>query len=185
MLHRSPPGLRLLHRGTTSSPQNVYRSVDVSVRVGATFGTHPLPIRKRKIIVVMSTVRTRFRSRCPLPDLNKLTIMFDTLELQNLNELVKSEVRDLSSPQTLHGIKVQRLRDDGIKTSTQVGRQFIVPIPTLVGNIAIKPCQVSDDTPPIVRAFNLSTDGFVKFAELVQGLFQGLWMLDFLTRVHR
>ena len=175
--------LHLLHRGTQGSPQDVYRSVYVSIVVRATFRTGPLPIRERKIFVVMSTIRARFCSRCPLPDLNKLTIMFQTFELQYLNKLPKGEIGDLTSPEAFHCLKVQRLGGDKIEPLTQVGRRFVVPISALVDDFAIKPCEFTDSTPPIARAFDLSTDGPAEFSELVQGAFQGLSMVNSLTGV--
>ena len=92
-----------------------------------TFRTRPLPIIKRKIFVVMSTIRTRFCRRRPLSDLKKLTIMFETLELQNLNKLSESKIGDFTSPKTFHTVKVQRLGHDGIKPAAEVSRTFVVP----------------------------------------------------------
>jgi len=101
--------------------------------------------------------------------------MFQTLILQYLNKLVKSEVGDFTSPEAFHTLKVQRLGDNVVKLTTQVSGAFIVPISALVGDLAIKSCQLSDGTPPVTRTLLLATHGFVEFAELVQGLFQGLW----------
>ena len=133
---------------------------------------------------MMSAIRTRLRCGSPLSNLNKLTIMFDTLELQNLNKLIKSEIGDFASPEAFHRIKVQRLGSNKVEPLTQVGRRFVVPISALVSDLTIKPCQFPDGTPPIIRvSFDLSTDSFVEFAELVQGVFQGLRMVEFLTRI--
>ena len=107
--------------------------------------------------------------------------MFETLERQYINKLVKSKVRDFASPKTFHCVKVECLGHDGIKPSAEVSRTFVVPVLALIGNRGVKPCELTDGTPIVVRAFDLSADGFVEFAELVQGVFQGLWMLDFLA----
>ena len=109
--------------------------------------------------------------------------MFETLELQYLHKLIESKVRDFASPEAFHAIKVKCLGDDGIKSSTKVSGKFPVPISALVGNFAVKVDEFTDGTPPIVRAFNLATDGFVEIAELVQGMLQRLRMLNLLTRV--
>ena len=109
--------------------------------------------------------------------------MFQTLELQYLNKLIEGKVRDFSAPQPLHRIKVQHLGYDRIKPSAEVSGKFPVPILALVGNFAIKPCEFTDSTPPIARTFHFTTDGFIEFTELVQGVFQGLRVVYLLTRV--
>ena len=105
--------------------------------------------------------------------------MFETLERQYINKLVKSKVRDFASPKTFHCVKVECLGHDGIKPSAEVSRTFVVPVLALIGNRGVKPCELTDGTPIVVRAFDLSADGFVEFAELVQGVFQGLWIWIF------
>ena len=175
--------LHLLHRGTTSSPQNVYRSVDISIVVRTTFRTCPLSIRERKILVVMSTIRTRLRCRSPLSDLTELTIMFETLELQYLNKLPEGKVGNFAAPEAFHALKVQRLSDDKVKSPTQVRGKFEMPISTLIRNFAIQPHKFSDSTPPIVRTFDFTRKAFVEFAKFGQGLFQELWRLYLFARV--
>ena len=107
--------------------------------------------------------------------------MFKTLERQYLNKLVKSKVGDFASPEAFHALKVQRLGDNVVKPTSQVSGAFEVPISALVGNLAIKACEFTDSTPPIVRAFLLSADCLIEFSELVQGVFQRLRMLNLLT----
>ena len=128
-----------------------------------------------------TTIGTRFRCGCPLSDLNKLTIMFETLELQYLNKLVKGEIGDFASPEAFHTLKVQCLSGNRIKPTTQVGRTFVVPISALIGDLAVKSCEFTNSTPPIARSFLFSTHCLVEFTELVQGLFQGVRMVDLLT----
>ncbi len=111
--------------------------------------------------------------------------MFQTLELQNLNKLVKGEVRHFSSPQAFHTVKVERLGSDKVKLSAQVSCEFPMPIAPLVSNFAVKPRKIVNGTPPVARPFGFSTDGFVAFSELVQGAFKELWRLYFLTGVER
>ena len=124
MLHRRQHSrknvLHHLHRGTASSSQNVYRSVDVSIVVRTTFRACPLPIRKGKIFVFVSAIATRFRCSRPPSNLTELTLMFETLELQNLNKLVEGKVRHLASPKAFHRIKVQCLSRDKVKPSAEV-----------------------------------------------------------------
>ncbi len=103
--------------------------------------------------------------------------MFDALEPQNLNELVKGEIRDFASPQAFHTLKVQRLGNDGIKPFAQVGSNLVVPVLALVGDMPIQPRKSSDTPPPIVRTFDLSTNSFVECAKFFQGVFQKLWRL--------
>ena len=109
--------------------------------------------------------------------------MFDTLERQYLNKLVEGKIGDLTSPETFHRIKVECLGGDEIEPLTQVGRCFPVPIQSLVGDFAMKPCEFTDSAPVVTRTFDLSADGFAKFTEFGQGVFQGLRVLDFLTGV--
>ena len=111
--------------------------------------------------------------------------MFQTLELHYLNKLREGKVRDFSAPQPLHRIQVERLGDDGIKPSAEVSGKFPVPITPLVGNFAIEPCEFTDSTPPIPRPFHFTADGFIEFAEFVQGVFQGVGMVYLLAGVQR
>ena len=125
----------------------------------------------------MSAIRTRFCGRCPLSDLNKLTLMFSTLILQYLNKLVKGEVRDFTSPEAFHTLKVQRLGNDRIKPFAQVSSNLVVPVLALVADMPIQPRKVSDSTPPVIRTFYLSADSFVEGAKFFQGVFEKLWRL--------
>ena len=86
----------------------------------------------------MSTSRARFGRRSPLPDLKELTIMFQTLELQNLNKLVEGEIRDFPTPKPFHAVKVQRLGGNTVEPSAEIGRKFPMPISTLVANFTVK-----------------------------------------------
>ena len=125
----------------------------------------------------MSAIRTRFRGSCPLSDLKELTLMFSTFILQYLNKLVKGEVRDLTSPQAFHTIKVQRLGNNGIKPFTQVGSDLVVPVFALVGDMPIQPRKLFKTPPPIVRTLYLSGKVFVECAKFFQGVFQKFWRL--------
>ena len=112
--------------------------------------------------------------------------MFETLELQYLNKLVKgNQVRDFASPKPFHTLKVERLGSDTVKPSAKVGCKFPVPIFALVGNFTVKPCQFSQSAPPIARAFDFARQAFAKGAKFVQGRFEGLRMLYLLTGVQR
>ena len=122
---------------------------------------------------MIPTIATRFRCSSPLTDLKKLTIMFETLELQYLNKLIKCEVRDFASPKPFHTVKVQRLGNDKVEPSAEVDCKFPVPVFALVGDFTVKPCQFSHSTPPIARAFNLTRQAFIEFSELVQDSFKG------------
>ena len=99
--------------------------------------------------------------------------MFRTLKPQYLNKLPESEVRYFPTPNSFHASKIERFGDDGIKTPAQVRGKFPMPILALVGDFTIEPCQFSDSTPPIVRAFNFTRKAFVECSELIQGLFKG------------
>ena len=109
--------------------------------------------------------------------------MFETLELQQLNTLTESKVRDFASPKSFHCIKVQRLSGNKVKASAEIMNQFPMPIFALIGNLLVKTSEFSYRTPPIVRTFDLSAHGFAKVLELCQGLFQELRMYDLLTSV--
>ena len=101
--------------------------------------------------------------------------MFETLELQYLNKLVKGKIGDLPSPQAFHTRKIQRLGDDGIKAFTQVGSNLVVPVLTLVGDMPIQPRKSSDTPPPIVRTLNFARKTFVEGAQFFQRAFEKLW----------
>ena len=111
--------------------------------------------------------------------------MFQTLELQYLNKLVKGEVRDFPSPKPFHAFKVECLGGDTVKPSAKVSGKFPMPISALVGDFDIQPCEFSDGTPPVVRTFDFARKAFVEFSELFQRRFQGLWVLYFLTGIQR
>ena len=124
-----------------------------------------------------TTIATRFCCRCPLSNLKEITLMFSTLILQYLNKLVKGEVRDFTSPEAFHTLKVQRLGNDRVKPFAQVGSNLVVPVLALVGDMLIQPRKVSDSTPPVIRTFDLSADSFVEGAKFFQGVFEKLWRL--------
>ena len=111
--------------------------------------------------------------------------MFGTLELQYLNKLSEGKVGDFASPKPFHAFKIQRLDGDGIKPSAKVCGKFPMPIFALVSDMPIQPHELTDSTPPIVRASNLSAKCFVERSEFVQGVLQRLGVLIFLTRVER
>ena len=74
--------------------------------------------------------------------------MLETFELQDLNELIESEVRYFSAPASLHSVKIECFCGNGIKTSAQVCSNLPLPINALISNFDIKPCELSDSTPP-------------------------------------
>ena len=109
--------------------------------------------------------------------------MFETLVCQYLNKLPKGEVRNLTPPKAFHTRKVQRLGGDKVKPSAQIRGKFEMPIFALVGDMPIQPCELTNRTPPVARAFDFTREAFVECSELLQGLFQELGVLDLLTRV--
>ena len=163
MLHRQQRSRRIvlhrLHRGALSEPQDVYSRVYVSIMVRTTFRTCPLPIAKRKIFVFMSAIGARFTGSRPLSDLTKVSLMFETFELQYLNKLTECEVRDFTSPKAFHSSQVQRFKSECIKASTQVSSEFPMPILTLPTDFPIESCELSNRTPPVIRTFFLYEKG--------------------------
>ena len=129
-----------------------------------------------------TTIGTRFRSRSPLTDLFQKTLMLATLGLQNLKKLVKSEVRDFTTPKSFHTVKVQGFNGDTIKGITKIRSQFPMKVFALIRNFSIKSCELSNTTPPAVRTFDFTTQCFVEITKFRQGLLQRLWVLYFLTR---
>ena len=107
--------------------------------------------------------------------------MFETLEFQYLNKLVEGKVRDFTTPEAFHRIKVQRLGGDKVKPRAKVSRKFPLKILALVGNLTRQPGQLTDGTPPIVRPFNFARKTFVEFSEFRQGLLQRLRMVLLFT----
>ena len=108
-----------------------------------------------------------------------------TLKPQYLNKLPEGKIGDFASPKPFHAVKVERLGDNRIKPSAQVCGEFPMPVFTLVSNLAIQLCELTDSMPPIVRTFDFTRKAFVKFSEFFQGLFQKLWRLYLFTRVQR
>ena len=123
----------------------------------------------------MSAIGTRLRCGSPLSDLNKLTLMFETLELQNLNKLIEGKVRDFASPQAFHAVKIQGLGGDEVEPLAKVCSKFAVPVFALVYNMPIQSRKGTHSTPPVVRTFDFTRKAFVECSEFLQGLFQKLW----------
>ena len=109
--------------------------------------------------------------------------MFETLVFQYLNKLSESKIGEFASPEAFHAVKVQRLGRNKGKPSAEVGGKFEMPISALVGDMPIKFCELTDSTPPIVRAFHFTRNAFVEISEFGQGLFQKLRVLDFFASV--
>ena len=103
--------------------------------------------------------------------------MFLTLIFQYLNKLVKSKVRHFPTPKPFHTIKVQRFKNDHIKTPAKVGGKFPLKIKALMANPSIEACKLTDTPPPTSRTFLFSRKCFVESAKFSQGLFQELWRL--------
>ena len=131
---------------------------------------------------MIPTIATRFRCRRPLTDLTQLTLMFLTLILQYLNELVERKVGDFTSPKAFHTVKVQRFNRNCIKLLTKFTCELPLKIFALVTDFPIEPCELSDTPPPAIRTFDLTRKFFVERPKFVQGVFQGLGVLFFLTR---
>ena len=128
------------------------------------------------------TIATRFRCSSPLTGLTQLTLMFLTLILQYLNKLVEGKVRDLTTPQVFHTVKVQRFNRNRIKLLTKFACQLPMKVFALVRDLPVKSCKLSDTTPPVIRTFLLTTQCLVEFAKFLQGVFQRLGVLYLLTR---
>ena len=133
----------------------------------------------------MSTSRTRFCCSRPLSDLTQLTLMFLTLIFHYLNKLVEGKVRDFTSPQAFHTVKVQRFKNNRIKLLTEFACQLPLKIFALVADFPIQTCELPHTSPPTVRTFLFSRKFFVERPKFVQVRFQGVWVLYFLTRVQR
>ena len=127
-------------------------------------------------------IATRFRCSSPLTDLTQLTLMFLTLILQYLNKLVEGKVRDFTSPQAFHTVKVQGFNGNRIKLLAEFRRELPMKVFALVGNFPTQPCEVSHTPPPTVRTFLFTRKFFVERPKFVQGVFQRLGVLFFLTR---
>ena len=130
----------------------------------------------------MSTIGTWLCGRPPLSNLNKMTLMFLTLILQYLNKLREGKIRDFTSPQAFHAVKVERFKDEGIKSLAKGCGKFPMPIFALVGNFAIETCELTDTPPPAISAFLFSRKRLVERSEFVQRLLQRLRVVYLLTR---
>ena len=131
---------------------------------------------------MIPTIRARFACGCPLINLTKRTIMFDTLILQYLDELIEGKIGDLTAPKAFHTIKIQRFKDDRIKPFTKICRKLPVEIFTLIRDLPIQMRYRSHSTPPVIRTFDFTAQCLIEFAKLSQGLFQRLGVLLLFTR---
>ncbi len=131
---------------------------------------------------MISTITTRFRGGSPLSDLFEKTFMFLTLIFQYLNKLGEGEVRDFTPPQAFHAVKVQRLKENPIKLFTKFTCQLPVKVFAVVANFPIQTCELPDTPPPPVRTFNFTRKRFIERPKFLQGLFQRLRVVYFLTR---
>ena len=121
-----------------------------------------------------TTIATRFRCRCPLTNLTQLTLMLTTLILQYLNKLSKGEVGDLTSPEPLHAIKIERFNGNRIEPFTEFRGELPMKVCALIRNFTIQTRYCSNTTPPAVRTFYLTAQVFVESAKFLQGAFQRL-----------
>ena len=108
--------------------------------------------------------------------------MFATFGLQYLNKLVEGKVRDFTSPKPFHTVNVQGFNSNRPKLFTKIRSKFPMKVFTLIGDLTIKPCDLSNSTPSAVRTFLFTAKCFVEITKFGQGLLQRLWVLDFLTR---
>ena len=132
-----------------------------------------------------TTVATRFCCSSPLIDLFEKTLMFTALILQYLNKMVESKIRDLTSPQPFHAVKVQRFKDNRIKLLTKFRGELPVKVFALVRDFPIQACDLSYAPPPTVRTLLLTTEFFVERPKFLQGLLQRLGVLFLFTRAER
>ena len=100
--------------------------------------------------------------------------MFLALILQQLNKRRESKVRDLTSPEAFHRVKVERFKSDRIKASTKVGGEFPVPIQPLTTDFPIQTRKLPNGAPPIIRAFFLATDALAEGSQCAQRIFEHL-----------
>ena len=107
--------------------------------------------------------------------------MFLTLILQYLNKLVERKIRDFTSPQAFHTVKVQFFNGDCIKLLTKFSGELPMKVFALITNPPIEAGKLPNTPPPAVRTSNLSAKAFVERPKFVQGAFQGLWVLFLLT----
>ena len=107
--------------------------------------------------------------------------MFLTLIFQYLNKLVEAKIGDFASPKAFHTVKVQSFKDNRIKLLTEFRGELPMKVFALVRNFPIEACELSDTPPPTVRPFNFTRKAFVERPKFVQGVFQRLWVLYFLT----
>lgn len=108
--------------------------------------------------------------------------MFFTLIPQYLNKLVKGEVRNFTTPQPLHAIKIKGFQNDHVKRFAKVGGKFPMKVFTLVRYFSVESCELPNTTPPVARTLDFTRKVFVEFPQCVQGLLQRLWVLYLLTR---
>ncbi len=131
---------------------------------------------------MIPTSGTRFCAGSPLSDLFEKTLMLLTLVSQNLNKLVETKVADFASPKPFHTLKVQGLKHDHIKLLTEFRRKLPMKVLALVADFPIQTGELSHTPPPSLRTFLLARKCFIQRPKRVQVRFQGLWVLDFLTR---
>ena len=121
-----------------------------------------------------TAITTRFCCSCPLSDFFKMTLMFLTLICQYLNKLVETEVRDFTTPEAFHAVKVQRLKENPIKLRTKFRGELPMKVFALIRDFLIKACDCSDTPPPAIRTFDFTRKFFVERLKFLQVRFQRL-----------
>ena len=129
-----------------------------------------------------TAIATRFCRSSPLTDLTKLTFMFLTLILQYLSKLIECEVRDFTTPETFHAVKVQGFNDNRTKLLTKFRGKLPVKVFALIAYLSIETRNLSHCSPPTVRTFLFTSQCFVETTKFLQGVFQTLRVLFLLTR---
>ena len=120
-----------------------------------------------------TAIATRFCCSRPLTGLTQLTLMFDTLILQYLNELVERKVGDFTSPQAFHAIKVQGFNGNRIKLLTKFACQLPMKVFALVADFPIEPCELFHTPPPTVRTFLFTRKFFLRPRSFFKDCFKG------------
>ena len=105
--------------------------------------------------------------------------MFETFELQYLNKLIESKIRDFTSPKPFHTVKVQRFGRNEVKPSAKVGGKFPMPVSALVADFAIEFASALTARHQLLEPLTLRDTALLSFRSAFKDCFKNCGLCPF------
>ncbi len=140
-----------------------------------TTGTTPPAIRERQLLVDRSALATPLRRGVVALYLMEHYAALLAHVGQDLHELAKGQIGDLSTPEPLHALERQVFDANEVEAVTEIVCGFEEPIPAFPGNTPMGTSQATMGRSPVTRRdgspsrFPLSTQGPVQSGDLRLG----------------